>query len=67
MDDSMSFYALYVEGKNFPSKFHSDVEEARNEASRLAKKEPGKRVFILQPVEYAVSEAPVTFHSTKEA
>lgn len=50
------FYMILVEGRGWPTKIHTAIEDARTEANRLAGIEPGRRVFVLASTEYARCE-----------
>ncbi len=41
-------WMIYVEGHSMPTKIHTDVVEAHREALRLAQKEKGCNVYVLE-------------------
>ena len=41
---------LFVEGKSSPKKIHTDLETAEEEAKRLATREIGSKVFLVEIV-----------------
>jgi hypothetical protein len=43
-------YMLFVEGKSSPKKIHTDLETAEEEAKRLATREIGSKVFLVEIV-----------------
>lgn len=43
-------HMVYVEGKGLPTRIHESYDEAHAEGIRLAMREPGHRVFVLQIV-----------------
>lgn len=46
------FWMCWVEGTRSPSFKHSSLDEARLEAERLARQEPGKQVYVLVALEF---------------
>ncbi len=42
------FWMIYVEGHSMPTKIHTELSEAVREAQRLARKEAGCGVYILE-------------------
>lgn len=56
------FYLVWREGGNSPAYKHYSEATAREEAARLAQKEPGSRFYILPAAEYAICAVlPVEF------
>lgn len=41
-------HMVYVQGKGLPSRIHESYDDAHAEAIRLAMKEPGHQIFVLQ-------------------
>lgn len=45
------FYMLYVEGRSSPTVKHRTYLDAKREAERLAKNNPGKDVYLLSALD----------------
>ena len=41
-------YAVFVEGKNIPQKFHEHEDDALTEACRLIQDGQGKKAYVMQ-------------------
>ena len=55
-------YMLFVEGKSSPKKIHTDLETAEKEAKRLATREIGSKVFLVEIVKEYKSRVEIDEH-----
>ena len=55
-------YMLFVEGKSSPKKIHTDLETAEEEAKRLATREIGSKVFLVEIVKEYKSRLEIDEH-----
>lgn len=64
MNKEEAFYMVKRLGPFSPTRVHGSWEEARKEAERLAKENPGVRFYVLEAIEFSVCDAPVRSHTT---
>ena len=55
-------YMLFVEGKSSPKKIHTDLDAAEEEAKRLATREIGSKVFLVEIVKEYKSRLEIDEH-----
>ncbi len=58
MENAQRFWMCFVEGAGAPNFRHMSCDEAQKEAARLARKMPGRRVWLLVADTYCVAPEP---------
>ncbi len=55
------FWMVFVTGTKGCTKQHSDEEQARAEAERLAKLYPAEKVYLLEAIDFCIADTPVVW------